>query len=725
MRKKLKPVITLLLFSLTIGGVSGQDRDKIRDYLRQRFQSYIETTPWQEIYIHTDREEYISGEELWFNVYAFDRQSFMPATISRIVYFELLNAKGRPVAQKRILLDKGSGPGSIHLPDTLTSGEYTIRAYTNWMKNFLPDNCFKKDINIYNAINNKKFNEKLASGKTALKGNLTGTSFMRANSGITMKVNDLKPDVLEITVSANEIYRRENGNLFSLFIQTHGIIDRISSETISRENTEITIPRKSLTPGISQITIFDSKARPVCERYIFNPAAEYRTINLQSPDTIATREKYSLDIDLNESPAKAINTANFSISVAPATANNSVDLDDYLIFGSEFGIIPERLLASGKIREIPKETIDSLLLNVNSSWINWERILSDTIPNFKYRAEKESHFFYGKLLSNNQSATVSSEYVLLCMPGREPGFQYAKTDEEGNFTFNVHIDEDLKDFVMMPDDALASHRIIIESSFAEGDTPSETSVDSTVKSAPLYISDWGVNYQVRKIYGITDIGDTIGPKALPLKPVRFYGKPDQELVMADYVILPEMKEVFFELLPHVSMKKKNSGYEIMINDRIYDDRYELLPDLFLDGVKINNASIIADLDPAIVERIDIVREKYLIGKYSFPGIINVITKSADFTIVPLPDYMIRLPYRVIEPVRRFVIPDHSSGVMKNSAIPDFRNTLYWNPSVKPGIDGRVTVEFRTSDIVSDYTLNLQGITPDGKLISARKNFKVN
>jgi hypothetical protein len=63
--------------------------------------------------------------------------------------------------------------------------------------------------------------------------------------------------------------------------------------------------------------------------------------------------------------------------------------------------------------------------------------------------------------------------------------------------------------------------------------------------------------------------------------------------------------------------------------------------------------------------------------------------------------------------------------MKNSAIPDFRNTLYWNPSVKPGIDGRVKLEFRTSDIISDYTLNLQGITPDGKLISARKNFKVN
>jgi hypothetical protein len=724
MRKKIKPILLFLVFFLVIRSACGQVQKNTPDYLRQRFQRYLEAAPWEEIFIHTDREEYISGEDLWFNIYLIDRQSFKQSANSRIVYFELLNAKGRPVTQKRILLDKGFGPGQIHLPDTLSSGEYTIKAYTNWMKNFLPDNCFKKDLNIYNAINNRKFTEKLISGKAAREGTLIRTRLLEANSGITMKVNDSKPDVLEITISADDTYRTGNGNLFYLFIQTHGIIDRISSETISSENTEIAISRKSLTPGINQITIFDSKARPVRVRFTYNPAADYHAINLQSLDTIEPREKYSLDIDLTESLAKAINTANLSISVAPATGNNSVNLDDYLIFGSEFGIIPEKLLASRKIREIPKETIDSLLLNVNSSWINWEKILSDSIPHYKYGAEKEDHFFSGKLLSNDQSATVSSEYVLLCMPGREAGFQYAKTDEEGNFTFNVHIDEDLKDFIVMPDDAVKSHRIIIESSFADGDNRSEPPIDSTGKPAPFYISEWGVNYQVRKIYGVTDIGDTLDPKALPLRPVRFYGKPDQELIMADYVTLPEMKEVFFELLPHVSMKKKNSGYEIMITDRIYDSRYELLPDLFLDGVKINDASTIAVLDPGIVEKIDIVGEKYSIGKYSFPGILNVITKSADFSTVSLPDYMIRLLYRVVDPVRSFVSPDYSSVEMKGSTIPDFRNTLYWNSSVKPGIDGRVTVEFWTSDIVSDYTINLQGITSDGKLISAIKSFRV-
>jgi hypothetical protein len=194
--------------------------------------------------------------------------------------------------------------------------------------------------------------------------------------------------------------------------------------------------------------------------------------------------------------------------------------------------------------------------------------------------------------------------------------------------------------------------------------------------------------------------------------------------MADYVSLPTMEEVFYELLPNVSVKKRNSGYEILITDRINEKRNEISPDLFLDGVKIKDASIIVELDPSIVERIDVVKEKYFVGNYSFPGIVNIMTKSADFSSIPLPGYMIRLPYRVIEPVKSFFSPDYSSGELKNNTIPDFRNTLYLNPSVKPDSEGKIRIEFWTSDFVSEYEINVQGITSEGEVISTKKTFRV-
>jgi hypothetical protein len=144
----------------------------------------------------------------------------------------------------------------------------------------------------------------------------------------------------------------------------------------------------------------------------------------------------------------------------------------------------------------------------------------------------------------------------------------------------------------------------------------------------------------------------------------------------------------------------------------------------IDGIIIKDAGLIANLDPEIVEKIDVIREKYLVGKYFFPGIINVITKAGDFSSVSLPDYMIRMPYRVVEPVKSFVSPDYSSEEVRDNRIPDYRNTLYWNPCVKPDKDGKARVEFWSSDNKADYIINIQGITTEGKTFSFQKILKV-
>jgi hypothetical protein len=92
------------------------------------------------------------------------------------------------------------------------------------------------------------------------------------------------------------------------------------------------------------------------------------------------------------------------------------------------------------------------------------------------------------------------------------------------------------------------------------------------------------------------------------------------------------------------------------------------------------------------------------------------SSTGDFSCVTFSDYRIRKQYRITDPAKVFVSPDYSSIENKNSRVIDFRNTHYWNPSVKPGKDGKVTIEFRTSDIHSVYEINVQGITGDGEKI---------
>ncbi|MEO9210172.1 MAG: hypothetical protein ABI208_03690, partial [Ginsengibacter sp.] len=108
----------------------------------------------EKLYVQTDKPNYLCGEIIWFNTYVTDASTHHLLSMSKVVYVELLNAANEPVIQTKIAVDSGLGNGSISLPFSLSSGQYTLRAYTNWMKNFSSDYYFTKTISIINTTNN-------------------------------------------------------------------------------------------------------------------------------------------------------------------------------------------------------------------------------------------------------------------------------------------------------------------------------------------------------------------------------------------------------------------------------------------------------------------------------------------------------------------------------------------------------------------------------------------
>jgi hypothetical protein len=194
--------------------------------------------------------------------------------------------------------------------------------------------------------------------------------------------------------------------------------------------------------------------------------------------------------------------------------------------------------------------------------------------------------------------------------------------------------------------------------------------------------------------------------------------------MYEYIKLPVMEEVFFELLPGIILKKRDSQYKISFIDSPEFKTFMKPPVLLVDGVIIKDATVIGNMNPELVERIDVVKDRYMAGDYLFYGIVNVITKTGDFSHVPLPDFAARLKYRATDPVATFSSHDYSEIGNLRSTLPDFRNTLYWNGSVKPGKDGKATIEILTSDYATTYEINIQGIISGGQLVSDKKLVKV-
>ena len=112
----------------------------------QHHQSVIK----EKLFVHTDKSFYVTGEIAWFKVYSVDASMHKPLEISKVAYVEILDSTNNHLLQAKIALNNAEGHGSFYLPPTLNSGNYKLRAYTNWMKNFGADYFFEKNITIIN-----------------------------------------------------------------------------------------------------------------------------------------------------------------------------------------------------------------------------------------------------------------------------------------------------------------------------------------------------------------------------------------------------------------------------------------------------------------------------------------------------------------------------------------------------------------------------------------------
>ncbi len=121
--------------------------------IQNRFEAYQQNTFQEKLFVHTDKSTYLTGEILWFKIYNVDAANNKPINISKVAYVEVLDNNQIPVIQAKVALKgTGSGNGSVYIPVSVNSGNYKLRAYTNWMKNFSADNYFEKNITIINPL---------------------------------------------------------------------------------------------------------------------------------------------------------------------------------------------------------------------------------------------------------------------------------------------------------------------------------------------------------------------------------------------------------------------------------------------------------------------------------------------------------------------------------------------------------------------------------------------
>ena len=104
----------------------------------------------ERVYLHTDKQTYLSGELLWMKFYLTD-ETGKPSSLSKVGYVELVDESTAQV-QEKLDINDGVAEGWMELPVTLPTGNYRLIAYTRNMRNEGEDVFFNKTIGIINTF---------------------------------------------------------------------------------------------------------------------------------------------------------------------------------------------------------------------------------------------------------------------------------------------------------------------------------------------------------------------------------------------------------------------------------------------------------------------------------------------------------------------------------------------------------------------------------------------
>lgn len=106
----------------------------------------------EKVYLHHDKPYYMAGEVIWLKAYLVHASGLTPSKKSKILYVDLINEKNELVKKLKLEAEQGRTHGDLSIPGNIQEGQYTLVAYTNWMKNFGEDDFFKKAVHLVTGI---------------------------------------------------------------------------------------------------------------------------------------------------------------------------------------------------------------------------------------------------------------------------------------------------------------------------------------------------------------------------------------------------------------------------------------------------------------------------------------------------------------------------------------------------------------------------------------------
>ena len=166
----------------------------------------------ERVYVSTDKDVYLVGEDIWYSVHCIDDESGSYSNLSDVAYLQFVSNEGVASTAKAALI-RGRGCGRFRIPMTLPTGNYSIVSYTKCDGGDAQGEFNGKIISVFNTATTTKVKDGVVKGNGMRTGKFVpeARSDIRINVGapcdgiVPIKIENAENEGLNICVSVFHI----------------------------------------------------------------------------------------------------------------------------------------------------------------------------------------------------------------------------------------------------------------------------------------------------------------------------------------------------------------------------------------------------------------------------------------------------------------------------------------------------------------------------------------
>ena len=805
------------------------------------FSAQIERYPQEKLHVSTDKDSYIAGDTIWLRAHCADAATHRPVAASRYVYVELRDDRGSLVRRIKLLSRDSVYSGYLPTQSLERFGDYSLTAYTLYMRNPGPEYFFKKPLTIRPYRESRRTQRNTSVRKVSdfdvsffpeggylIDGYDCCVAFkaLGDDGGSVEVAGVLKNDrdevvdtlrtlhggmgCLRFTAHTGERYYAEctmaggkterfdlpaSNNLacvlrvlqterdFTVMVQSGRplpkglrlLVHCRGNLCYFREWNDdlpsLIFKRDKLPGGVLQILLLDKAGNALSERLVFNRGEELATTDMQVQGSLKQRTKVTLSVTATDPDGRPA-AGDFSIAVtdrAAVPAATSGSIYSTLLLTSELrGTIetPDWYFEGRDAARVA--ALDALLLT--QGWRRYdvpELMKKEYVePQYPLEVGQEITGRISKSGLWNRRKKLSRYEMRMIVPSLHYVTKCA-VDDTGAFALNGFDFPDSTLYVLRPAAAKgllpeATVKVARDSFPEVGTLPRVPEADA----ASPYLAQARHYIEQR---GQTDMRNILIDTVVVTHRIRQEMKSPEQRLASNSWTAEQIKEsgagTILECLARMpgikvsdySISYRGTGALFVVDGQLEEpvDMQASASGFPLTGMVRSSRNVsrgaasglggIARPDGLggftqftlaqqvmclsypleMVSRIDLIdsHDSALYIPWAKGAVVSITLKKGKewedaVALMPSVDVAIASPLGYQTPAE-FYAPAYATEKARRSMAPDYRTTLYWNPSVEFDETGRATVEFYTSDAPADYDITIEGITQTGKIVCRR------